>query len=239
MLHQSYIHGSECGWKTHFKLANERLRASYDQQHLKTLLDMSERCQEYHEAGIQEERERWESARASQVNVATQIDPATTSISVQTDSLLTPTPATATASVQTFSPIIPPSSSASISTQTGPPLSTVIPSEPSPLPVLNPPIPATIFSTSLIGRMMPFHFRLYPLYPQNSLVTYPACVHLQKIPFHLFVVVTNILNVHNYSLHVVIPIHTQLIRLFIIPHQFATTYLIGIVIHASLSSAMF
>ena len=31
MLHQSYIHGSEHGWKTHFAAANEHLRASYDQ----------------------------------------------------------------------------------------------------------------------------------------------------------------------------------------------------------------
>jgi ribulose bisphosphate carboxylase small subunit len=31
ILHQSYIHGSEHGWKTHFKLANDRLQASYEQ----------------------------------------------------------------------------------------------------------------------------------------------------------------------------------------------------------------
>ena len=30
MLHQSYIHSSDCGWKTHFALANNRLQAIYD-----------------------------------------------------------------------------------------------------------------------------------------------------------------------------------------------------------------
>ena len=31
MLHQSYIHGSEHGWKTHFAAAKEHLQAAYDQ----------------------------------------------------------------------------------------------------------------------------------------------------------------------------------------------------------------
>ena len=42
MLHQSYFHSSECGWKTHFALANDQLQAIYYQQHLTTLLDMSD-----------------------------------------------------------------------------------------------------------------------------------------------------------------------------------------------------
>jgi hypothetical protein len=138
MLHQSYIHGSEFGWKTHFALANDRLRASYDQQHLKTLFDMSERCQEYHEAGIREERERWESARASLVDVATQTDSTTTiSVSVQAK------PTMATASVQSNPPSIPISSTATISTQTEPLLPTVSFSESSPVPIFEPTIPAT------------------------------------------------------------------------------------------------
>jgi len=31
MLHQSYVHGSEHGWKSHFASANELLRAGYEQ----------------------------------------------------------------------------------------------------------------------------------------------------------------------------------------------------------------
>jgi hypothetical protein len=169
MLHQSYVHGSEHGWKRHFEAAKEHLQAAYEQdmqdaaaalaenereireeaydrgfesgsdgceaqlaslqesltakydmQHIKTVLNTSERCQEYHEEGIREERERWESARASLrlVNVATQIDSVTTSVSIQTDHAVAFEPTTATASIQTTSPIIPLPSTASISIQT-------------------------------------------------------------------------------------------------------------------------
>jgi hypothetical protein len=31
MLHQSYIHGSEHGWKTHYAAAKEHLQAAYEQ----------------------------------------------------------------------------------------------------------------------------------------------------------------------------------------------------------------
>jgi hypothetical protein len=172
MLHQSYVHGSEHGWKTHFAAANEGLQASYEQdmqdaasafaehgkaiqeeafdrgyeygidgceaqlaslqesliadhqkQHLSTLADFGERCQESHEAGIQEERDRWKSARASKVNTATQTDPAITSsmISVQTDSPIF-SPTMTTTAVQTSPVIISPTSSSTvtISTQTEP-----------------------------------------------------------------------------------------------------------------------
>jgi hypothetical protein len=193
MLHQSYVHGSEHGWKTHLAAAKEHLQAAYDQdmrdaatafaenekaireeaydrgfedghdgcetqlaalqasltaehdkQHLETLLNFSERSLEAHEAGIREECERWETARASKVNVATQTIPTTTSISIQTDNLVAFIPTTATASVQTNSPIIPPSSSASISTQTEPPLPTVTFFESSPIFISDLQIPATI-----------------------------------------------------------------------------------------------
>ena len=153
MLHQSYVHGSEHGWKINFTAAKEHLQAAYEQdmqaaaatyaehektitedafdrgfqygcdgcttelaslqesltaehqkQNLVMLADFDKRCQESHEAGIQEERKSWESARASLVNVPTQTDSTTTSsISIQTEPLLASIPTTATASVQTFS----------------------------------------------------------------------------------------------------------------------------------------
>ena len=192
MLHQSYVHGSEHGWKTHFEAAKERLEADYehdmqaatikfaehakvvreeaydrgfeygsdgceaqlaslqesltaahDKQNLETLLDFSERCQESHEAGIREERECWESARASQVDIAIQTIPSTTSsVSIQVK------PATATIFVQSNPPLIPLSSSASISTQTEPSLPTVTFPESSPVPIPESPIPTTISSAS-------------------------------------------------------------------------------------------
>ena len=55
ILQQSYIHGLEDGWKTHFAAAKESLQDEYDLQHLKTLLDLDRHCQESYEAGIQEE----------------------------------------------------------------------------------------------------------------------------------------------------------------------------------------
>ena len=197
MLHQSYIHGSEHGWKIHFASSNELLRAGYEQdmqaaaatfaeheklikeeafdcsfeygtdrsdaqlaslqesltakydmQHLATLTNMSERCQEFNEAGIRDERERWESARASQVNFATQTDPTTvtSTVSVQTDCLVTSLPSTATVSVQTNTVKIHSSSSVSISTQTEPPIPTVSKSIPIPIPISEPPIPDTTSS---------------------------------------------------------------------------------------------
>jgi hypothetical protein len=156
MLHQSYIHGSEHLQEAYDRgyehgmdeceaqLASlqESLVAKYEKQHLSMLVDFGERCQELQEAGIQEERERWESARLSKVNVTTQTDPATTSsIPVQTDSPITFIPTTTTTAVQTNPAIIPPTSSATISTQTEPPIPPV--SESIPFP-----IPATISSAS-------------------------------------------------------------------------------------------
>jgi hypothetical protein len=93
----------------------ESLLAKHEKQHLSMLVDFGERCQEFHEAGIQEERERWESARSSKVSATTQTeDPATTSsISIQTDSLITFT----TTAVQTSPVIIPSTSTSTISTQ--------------------------------------------------------------------------------------------------------------------------
>jgi hypothetical protein len=183
MLHQSYVHGSEHGWKSHFASANELLRAGYeedmqaatvkfaehakvvqeeafdrgfeygcndceaqlnslqegltseyDKQHLTTLANIDKLCQESREAGIQEEGERWESARASKINVIIQTDSTTTSsISVQTNPI-----------------IIPPSPTASISTQTEPPIPTVFkPFEPPihiPIPISEPPIPVPTVS---------------------------------------------------------------------------------------------
>ena len=199
MLHQSYLHGSEHGWKTHFEAAKEHLQAAYDQdmrdaaaalaenereirkeayehgyehgsdgceaqlaslqdsltakydmQHIETVLNTSERCQEYHEAGIREERERWESAQSSLVDVATQMNPTTTSsISIQTDCLVAFTPTTATASIQTTLFSNPPSSTASISTQTDPSPTTIPLSDPLSVPIqaiLEPPILATTVS---------------------------------------------------------------------------------------------
>ena len=78
MLHQSYIHGSEQlqeaydrgyehgmdGCEAQLALLQESLLAKHQEQHLLTLVDFGERCQDFHEAGIQEERDRWESARA-------------------------------------------------------------------------------------------------------------------------------------------------------------------------------
>jgi hypothetical protein len=160
MLHQSYIHGSEHGWKTHYAEAKECLQAAYEQdmqdastafaenmkeiqeeaydcgfeygrdgceaqlaslqesltaehdkRHLETIINFSERCQEFREAGICEEQEcKSESARASQPSVAIQTDPITTS----------------STSVQTNNPIISLSASASISTQTKPLLPTIL-----------------------------------------------------------------------------------------------------------------
>jgi len=163
MLHQSYVHGSEQHEKVIVQEAFDRgygygmddckaqlaslrksLTVERDKQHLEMLLNFSERCQESREEGIREERERWESARASQANVASQTDPATTSsISVQTDHLATPT--MATASVQMNPPIISLPSSATISTQTEPQLPTIPLSESPLLPVQvsKPPIPIT------------------------------------------------------------------------------------------------
>ena len=202
MLQQSYIHGSEDRWKTHFELANKRLRASYEQdmqdaatafaenerlireeaydrgfeygmdgceaqlaslqesltakydmQHLSTLTNMSERCQESHKAGIQKECERWELARASQPSVATQTIPFTTSsISIQTECLLASTPTMTTASIQTNSPSFSPSSTVTISTQTEPLLPIISESsEPPtliPITISEPPIPSTSDSAS-------------------------------------------------------------------------------------------
>ena len=191
MLHQSYVHGSEHGWKINFAAANEHLQAAYEQdmrdaaaafaenekaireeaydrgyeygsdgceaqlaalqeslmtkhdmQCLANLANMNEHCQEYHEAGIQEERRRWELARASQVNVATQTDSSTTTfVSIQVK------PTTASISIQSNLPFIPSTSTASISTQTEPLFPTISESSESPASISESTTPAIIVPT--------------------------------------------------------------------------------------------
>jgi hypothetical protein len=146
---RGFQYGSD-GCEAQLNSLQESLTVKHDMQCLANLADMSEHCQEYHEAGIQEERKRWESTRASLVNVATQTDSTTTaSISIQTEPLLAPIPTTTTASVQTFSPYIPPSSAASISTQTEPPFPTVSESSESPVSISESTTPATIVSAPI------------------------------------------------------------------------------------------
>ena len=69
MIHkEAFDHGFESGrdgCEAQLASLQESLTAKYDMQHIETVLNTSERCQEYHEEGIREERERWESARAS------------------------------------------------------------------------------------------------------------------------------------------------------------------------------
>ena len=132
------------------------------------LLNFGERCQESREEGIREERERWESARASLVNIATQTDPATTtSISVQTDNLVAFISTTATASIQTNSPIIP-QSSASISTQTEPMLLSKNFSESSPVPISKSPIPANSDSAPFNWANDSILLSTLPMIPSNQ-----------------------------------------------------------------------
>jgi hypothetical protein len=192
MLRQSYIHGTEHGWKANMETARERLQAEYEKdmeegtakfaEHEKqirteeftrgfdeariqfkaqlelitedlntqheekvqhALADIFERQQEWRDeeyvqafalgrtTGIQDEHEYQESARASQSSVATQTDPITTS----------------STSVQTNSPITPLSFSASISTQTEPTISESTPIL-IPISISEPPIPATISSST-------------------------------------------------------------------------------------------
>jgi hypothetical protein len=152
MLRQAFQQGSEQGYKSDLADAVEKLNTQYEDRHLEALNDFADRMQESSDnafeegflVGTREERERQESARASQVNVSTQMDTVTTSISasVQTDHLVTSTSTTATASVQTNIPFIPSSSSASISTQTESQLPTATLSESSPILISEPPIPA-------------------------------------------------------------------------------------------------
>ena len=82
---------------------------------------------------------------------------------------------------------------------------------------------------------MQLHFRLYPQYPQNNLVTYPSSVLPQKTPFLPFVVAITIQNTHkNISFQTVIPNLTQLIELidpFITLLLSSIIRLIGIMIH--------
>ena len=65
---EAYDHGFEYGCDgvaAQLASLQEKLTADHKKQHLETLLNFSERCQEFHEAGIQEERERWESYKTS------------------------------------------------------------------------------------------------------------------------------------------------------------------------------
>ncbi|KAF8871459.1 hypothetical protein CPB84DRAFT_1854983 [Gymnopilus junonius] len=99
LLHQSYVHGSEHGWKTHFISAKDTFQVAYEQdmvaaaikfaEHEKQLYEEAYNCgfehatdgwetqltslQDSQEARIQEERQRWESSRASQVDASIQV----------------------------------------------------------------------------------------------------------------------------------------------------------------------
>jgi hypothetical protein len=157
MLRQAFQQGSEQGYQVDLADAIKELNSQYEDRLSEASNDFTDRVQESSDnafgegfsAGIREERERWES-RAPQVNVATQTNLATTttSISVQTDNLVAFTPKMETASVHPH--VIPSTSSATISTQTEPPLPTVYSSESldSPVPISEPPIPATIIPKS-------------------------------------------------------------------------------------------
>jgi len=228
MLHQSYVHGSEHGWKTHFAAANEHLQASYkqdmrdaatafaenekaireesfdrgynygtddceaqlaslqdsltakyDMRHIETLLDLDRRCQESHEAGIREERERWETARAPQADVTTQTDPATTSsISVQTIPIIIPSPSSATISTQTehLSPII------SLTPFNWADDSDTIPI--ATIPIITPKQPRD-FSSLRSSFKNPFSsLRRRHYYPKRQ-QTVPSCRYTQSYPVHL------------------------------------------------------
>jgi hypothetical protein len=124
-----------------YKRCVAKLEIQYEDRFSEALSDFADRTQESSDnafeegflAGTQEEQERQERARVSKVNVATQTDPATASISVQTN-------------LHVFHP----SSSATISIQTEPPLPTISSesSELSSIPISKPPIPATISSST-------------------------------------------------------------------------------------------
>ena len=112
------------------------------------------------------------------------------------------------------------------------------PSHP-PFPFLSLKYPLPFLQHLLTGQTTLFHYQLYPLYPQKCPVIYPASVPHPKILSHLFIVVITILNVHKSFLHVIIPIHIQLIHLLIIPHHSLTTCLVGIMIRSFSSLAVF
>jgi len=162
MLQQAFQQGmeqSERNYQLELADAIETLNAQHQDRRLEDFNDFADRVQEstdnaYGEgilAGIRDEREHWELARASQISIATQTDLASTvSISIQTDALVIPdslvitsTPTMATASVQSDPPVISPSSFATISTQTETLLPTETPSESLSIPILESPILAT------------------------------------------------------------------------------------------------
>ena len=154
MLCQAFQQGSEQGYKFNLADAVEKLNVQYEDRHVEALNNFTDRMQESNDitfgegfsAGIREEQECQESARASQASVTTQTDTVTTSFistGVQTNHLVTSTPTTATASVQTNIPLIPPSSTATISTQTK---HLLISSDSLPVPIFEPPIPTIIDS---------------------------------------------------------------------------------------------
>ena len=176
----------------------DSLTAKYDMRHLETLLDLDRRCQESREAGIREEQERWETARASQADVTTQTDPATTSsISVQTIPVIIPSPSSETISTQTepLSPIISQSSklSASVfeplifaSTVSAPfkwaddsdtiPIATI--------PIIPPKQPRDLSSLRSSSKNPFSSLRRRHYYPKRQ-QTVPSCRYTQSYPVHL------------------------------------------------------
>ena len=87
MLRQSYIHGSEHGWKANVTSARERLQADYEKDMQTATTDFAEhetriREEEFNrgfvagsEAGIRDEVERRELGRALQTNFGMQTEP--------------------------------------------------------------------------------------------------------------------------------------------------------------------
>ena len=142
MLRRAFQQGSEDakqGYQLELADTVKNLNVQYEDRHFETLNDFVDRMQESTDtafgeglsAGIQEERERWESAQAPQADVATQTQavPTTTSTSSTFES------------TQMNFPFAPQPTSSSISTQTEPPIQIASESIPSPIPILELPIP--------------------------------------------------------------------------------------------------
>ena len=229
--YESCVEETQTQFKNQFDMVTEDLNTQHEETIQHVLADISE-CQQdwcdeqYVEAftlgrttGIQEECEYRDSVCKNQIDVGIQVRPTT-----------------ATASVQKNSPIIL-QSSASISTQTKPMLLLSKNfSKSSPVPISKSPIPANSDSAPFNWASDSILLSTLPMIPSNQPRNLSSLRSSSKTPFPLFVIVTIILNVHNSSLHNTIPSFTKLIHLFIKPHHF---HLIGIMIHAFSSSAMF